>query len=151
LDSNLLRVSFISKTIGRVKRKTPAAPTEEAKEKKLHKKKVPKVFVEEIFDSCAVCSNKFSINGNKLLKCVDCGLRVHQACFGVYPETDAESAAFSCPRCENKRNPEAAIVYNCILCPFQGKEQKTALKKTIGSNWVHQQCAIYLPEVCNRT
>jgi hypothetical protein len=145
LVSGIFLLSYYAGRIKRKRAKSPSVPPEDTNEiRRSHKKKVQKAAVEEIFDSCAVCTAKFSVKDNKLLKCVDCGLSVHQACFGAYPENEAE---FSCSRCENKRDPEAAIVYNCILCPYKGKEQMTALKKTIGSNWVHQQCAIFLPEV----
>ncbi|KAJ3017800.1 putative PHD type zinc finger protein with BAH domain-containing protein [Thoreauomyces humboldtii] len=93
---------------------------------------------------CTVCSDIYEYQENKILTCKSCRLRVHRDCYGI-PETCADDA-FSCARCLNIASPECSLLYKCVLCPLVNAPRETALKRTIGNNWVHVSCATWMPE-----
>lgn len=97
---------------------------------------------------CSVCRSAEFFESNPMVCCLECGLYVHQSCYGLSSSTTkASQASFVCDRCFNDNSPVANINYHCILCPAEHSATRGAMKKTIGNNWVHVQCAIWVPEV----
>ncbi|KAJ3150371.1 putative PHD type zinc finger protein with BAH domain-containing protein [Geranomyces variabilis] len=91
---------------------------------------------------CAVCADLYEYQGNEIISCIDCTVRVHRDCYGVPTSTTADE--FKCARCINIQTPESSI---CALCPMVGVPKESALKRTIGNNWAHVSCATWIPEV----
>ncbi|TPX31747.1 hypothetical protein SeMB42_g07711 [Synchytrium endobioticum] len=97
---------------------------------------------------CGVCREWSNHPNNPLVACMKCHLRVHPSCYGI-PDRDIAHALrrWICSRCANTGNPDAALTYNCAMCPTQLANYDSAIKKTIGKNWVHAACAVWTPEV----
>lgn len=116
---------------------------------------------------CSVC------NQNNILRqvtCDNCGLRVHNSCYGI-PEKASVPSDWLCDACENEQDPYVSTFYSCILCPVRdlatqpeltaaastnGQEGKSnlkpcicpdALKPTYDNLWAHVKCAIWVPEI----
>ncbi|KAI8854734.1 hypothetical protein BC829DRAFT_160477 [Chytridium lagenaria] len=109
------------------------------------KNKVPEP-AEDIVLPCAVCAEIDDPSWNATITCRTCKLRVHPECYGdSYKHQD--SPWFLCSKCQNEKDPNACIVYECIFCPVTDPSSQGTLKRTIGKNWAHAACAIWLPEV----
>ncbi|KAJ1535533.1 putative PHD type zinc finger protein with BAH domain-containing protein, partial [Nowakowskiella sp. JEL0078] len=128
-----------------------AAPVEESEE---DEKEEDDEDATGLIASCAVCLHKGEVGrGNsesgldRLIHCGGCKLTIHNVeCYGL-SETEAQEK-FRCARCKNSRKPEAAVVYNCVLCSTtdQSSSMVSALVQTIGKNWAHVECALWIPE-----
>ncbi|KAJ3176521.1 putative PHD type zinc finger protein with BAH domain-containing protein [Geranomyces variabilis] len=94
---------------------------------------------------CAVCADLYEYQGNEIISCTGCSVRVHRDCYGVHTSTKADE--FRCARCINIQTPESSILYQCALCPLVSVPRESALKRTIGNNWAHVSCATWIPEV----
>lgn len=79
--------------------------------------------------ACSVCKSVTQLGANKLMTCDDCGVNIHQLCYGV--ETFANK--WACSFCQTKI---------CELCP----SKTGALKPTTEGKWVHVVCALFHPE-----
>ncbi|KAF7722357.1 putative PHD type zinc finger protein with BAH domain-containing protein [Apophysomyces ossiformis] len=88
---------------------------------------------------CALCG--LMEPETRLLTCYDCGLSVHDDCYGVQKP---EKEGWICDVCSNKRNPVASYVYECCVCCEKGQRQ--VMKRTAEYSWVHLLCALFLPE-----
>lgn len=88
------------------------------------------------FSKCVVCTDPES-EGNRVLSCYLCSVRVHQMCYGV--KTYKER--WKCTPCMSKttgsRDP------NCELCLQYGG----AFKKTSNGSWVHVVCGLFIQGV----
>lgn len=87
---------------------------------------------------CDLCSNVESADlnathsANQILTCENCGLRVHQYCYGILAYTDE----WTCSFCESGEDQESK---RCVLCP----STNGAFKRTTDKKWVHVLCAMY--------
>lgn len=70
---------------------------------------------------CAVC-HVIDVPGQKLLKCRDCRLHVHGACYGIGPK--ANTNPWFCDMCRNDHNLQVSTTYECVLCPVQYTQQE---------------------------
>lgn len=70
---------------------------------------------------CAVC-HVIEVPGQELLKCRDCRLHVHGACYGVNPKSSIKP--FYCDMCRNDHNPMVSTQYECVLCPWKHTHQE---------------------------
>ncbi|KAJ3191461.1 putative PHD type zinc finger protein with BAH domain-containing protein [Irineochytrium annulatum] len=149
---------FVSESLRKANREIAGAKRKgvaEDSDKKIMKKRgrkpgkkkesIPDIkgFVEDFtpVEPCAVC---FDWNQENLQVCHNCGLKVHQGCYGI---RSADPDRFICSRCQNERDEDAMITYECVLCPNTESSRDGALSKTIGRNWAHIACCIWIPEV----
>jgi len=65
---------------------------------------------------CAVC-HAIEAPGQELLKCRDCRLHVHGACYGVGSKTNTKP--WYCDMCRNDHNLQVSTIYECVLCPVK--------------------------------
>lgn len=94
---------------------------------------------------CFGCLGDQSDSINEIVECDNCGVTVHEACYGVSDtaslgSTDSLSptAPWFCEACK------AGIVEPvCELCPNKGG----IFKETDVGKWVHLVCALYVPGV----
>ncbi|KXS15155.1 BAH-domain-containing protein [Gonapodya prolifera JEL478] len=91
---------------------------------------------------CAICDAFEDYDGNSIVTCKGCKLRVHEECYGVDVEDD--DVNWQCSRCQSMTDAEVSKNYACILCPSTNKTD--ALKRTTWNNWIHLVCAIWFPE-----
>jgi bromodomain and PHD finger-containing protein 1 len=106
---------------------------------------------------CEICQHGDSVPGNQILFCdgKDCGVIVHQECYGVLevPEGD-----WRCATCALGIPANTAV---CVLCPHRGGAMKTVVdSSTMGPQspprarrsaeremtWAHIVCAMWVPE-----
>lgn len=92
-------------------------------------------------ETCMVCWAKGTETeageGNPMVKCGTCGIRVHSLCYGV-SASDGPRRAWTCMMCE-----EGVVGASCRLCPNKGG----AMKRAKDGSWVHLECALWIPEV----
>ncbi|RMD44877.1 hypothetical protein DV735_g376, partial [Chaetothyriales sp. CBS 134920] len=69
---------------------------------------------------CAVC-HVIEVPGHELLKCRDCRLHVHGACYGV---ADPPSKPWFCDMCRNDHKLQVSTIYECLLCPVVHTHQE---------------------------
>ncbi|CAI4053753.1 Nto1p SKDI_16G2960 [Saccharomyces kudriavzevii IFO 1802] len=86
--------------------------------------------------ACAVCLATDSDNSNTIVFCDGCDIAVHQECYGIIfiPE-----GRWLCRRCLISRNS----FITCLMCP----SHTGAFKQTDTGSWVHNICALWLPEL----
>lgn len=70
---------------------------------------------------CAVC-HVIEVPGQRLLKCRDCRLHVHGACYGI--SSKANTNPWFCDMCRNDHNLQVSTTYECVLCPVQYTQQE---------------------------
>ena len=70
---------------------------------------------------CAVC-HVIEVPGQELLKCRDCRLHVHGACYGIGPDTSTRP--WFCDMCRNDHNLQVSTIYECLLCPVINTPQE---------------------------
>ncbi|KAL7309533.1 putative PHD type zinc finger protein with BAH domain-containing protein [Mucor circinelloides] len=92
---------------------------------------------------CNIC-HSMTGPANSLYMCTSCGMSVHSGCYGVKEKT--EQASWQCDPCQNRVNPVGSQNYECVLC-YNAASNHQALKMTSGYNWVHVQCAVFIPEI----
>lgn len=78
---------------------------------------------------CSLCSDP-ETDENRIVKCINCNVKVHLACYGVTKFTEN----WTCSPCDSKK-----VDPICALCIQKGG----AMKKTVCSKWVHVICALF--------
>ncbi|XP_061885353.1 PHD finger protein 14 isoform X3 [Entelurus aequoreus] len=94
---------------------------------------------------CCVCLGDSSGDADEIIQCDNCGVTVHEGCYGVDGESDSIMSSASenstepwfCDACKN------GVMPNCELCP----NQDGIFKETDAGRWVHVVCALYVPGV----
>ncbi|XP_056597507.1 PHD finger protein 14 isoform X2 [Triplophysa dalaica] len=94
---------------------------------------------------CCVCLGDNSEDADEIIQCDNCGVTVHEGCYGVDGESDSIMSSASenstepwfCDACKNGISP------SCELCP----SQDGIFKETDAGRWVHVVCALYVPGV----
>ncbi|KAJ8273837.1 hypothetical protein GJAV_G00106040 [Gymnothorax javanicus] len=94
---------------------------------------------------CCVCLGDNSEDADEIIQCDNCGVTVHEGCYGVDGESDSIMSSASenstepwfCDACKNGVRP------SCELCP----SQDGIFKETDAGRWVHVVCALYVPGV----
>ncbi|KAG2464790.1 PHF14 protein, partial [Polypterus senegalus] len=94
---------------------------------------------------CCVCLGDNSEDADEIIQCDNCGVTVHEGCYGVDGESDSIMSSASenstepwfCDACKN------GVVPSCELCP----NQDGIFKETDAGRWVHVVCALYVPGV----
>ncbi|XP_072303431.1 PHD finger protein 14 isoform X2 [Eucyclogobius newberryi] len=94
---------------------------------------------------CCVCLGDNSEDADEIIQCDNCGVTVHEGCYGVDGESDSIMSSASenstepwfCDACKNGVRP------SCELCP----NQDGIFKETDAGRWVHVVCALYVPGV----
>ncbi|XP_026865931.2 PHD finger protein 14 isoform X3 [Electrophorus electricus] len=94
---------------------------------------------------CCVCLGENSEDTDEIIQCDNCGVTVHEGCYGVDGESDSIMSSASenstepwfCDACKNGVTP------SCELCP----SQDGIFKETDAGRWVHVVCALYVPGV----
>ena len=86
-----------------------------------------------------------SDHSNEIVECDNCGISVHEACYGIQEggsiHSNASAASTEPWFCE----PCMAGVHqpHCEVCPNIGG----IYKETDVGNWVHLVCALYIPQI----
>lgn len=94
---------------------------------------------------CCACLGDRSDDTNEIVECDNCGISVHEGCYGISDSNSVSSTVSSCSTepwfCEackaNIKDP------SCELCPNKGG----IFKETDVGKWVHLVCALYVPGV----
>lgn len=94
---------------------------------------------------CCVCLGERSDDTNEIVECDNCGISVHEGCYGISDSVSVSSTVSSCSTepwfCEAcKANIVSPV---CELCPNKGG----IFKETDVGKWVHLVCALYVPGV----
>ena len=92
-------------------------------------------------DHCSVCNLDYDYDYNQFVTCADCGVTVHQYCYGVLqiPEADVP---WLCRACENRKPNERRP--QCCVCPVEGGALKPT---TLKNHWCHVACCQWIPEL----
>jgi len=94
---------------------------------------------------CGTCLRSNSDHSNEIVECDNCGISVHEACYGIQEggsiHSNASAASTEPWFCE----PCMAGVHqpHCEVCPNIGG----IYKETDVGNWVHLVCALYIPQI----
>uniref|UniRef100_A0A8C4NJS7 PHD finger protein 14 n=1 Tax=Eptatretus burgeri TaxID=7764 RepID=A0A8C4NJS7_EPTBU len=100
--------------------------------------------MQELF-ICSVCLGETSEDSNEIVQCDNCGITVHEGCYGV----DGESESVISSASDNSTEPwfcdpcKAGVVPCCELCPTLDG----IFKETDAGQWVHVVCALYVSGV----
>lgn len=105
----------------------------------------------EITRPCMVCMTRTP--GDEQLRCSNCGVNVHKACYGITAEQPYTT--WTCDPCSNDEQPAISALYGCVLCPVRElnhegsingdpKARPDAVKRTFGDNWAHVRCSIWI-------
>jgi len=95
---------------------------------------------------CGICLDDVSDEGDEIVECDNCGITVHEGCYGINDEdsdsgksndTDSPTELWFCDACKVGLQPD------CELCPNLGG----IFKETDTGQWVHLLCALYTPDV----
>ncbi|XP_028394581.1 PHD finger protein 14-like [Dendronephthya gigantea] len=96
---------------------------------------------------CGICLEDNSDEDDEIVECDNCGISVHESCFGIDTGDDANSNDSSdsesstepwfCDACKSGITPE------CELCP----NLDGIFKETLRGQWVHLVCALYTPGI----
>ncbi|KAK9512080.1 hypothetical protein O3M35_000588 [Rhynocoris fuscipes] len=113
--------------------------TSSPKKKQFNSKDALKIMI------CTVCLGDRSDATNEIIECDNCGVTVHEGCYGVQDSDSVCSTDSPCPTtpwfCDSCKagldNPY------CELCPNSGG----IFKETDVGKWVHLVCALYMPGV----
>ncbi|CEP08262.1 hypothetical protein [Parasitella parasitica] len=92
---------------------------------------------------CTIC-HVMGVLTSRLYTCYDCGMSVHNDCYGI--KEKADRIGWRCDPCHNREKPVASYVYECVLC-YNTASQHQPLKMTSGYCWAHVQCAAFIPEI----
>ncbi|XP_051871527.1 PHD finger protein 14 isoform X1 [Pristis pectinata] len=94
---------------------------------------------------CCVCLGDNSEDADEIVQCDNCGVTVHEGCYGVDGESDSIMSSAS----ENSTEPwfcdacKCGATPSCELCP----NLDGIFKETDAGRWVHVVCALYVPGV----
>lgn len=93
---------------------------------------------------CCVCLGDVSVEDDEIVECDNCGVSVHEGCYGISENqstcstvSSASTEPWFCDACKAGCNP------TCELCPNPGG----IFKETDAGKWVHLVCALYTPGV----
>lgn len=93
---------------------------------------------------CCVCLGDNSETDDEIVECDNCGVAVHEGCYGISDtqstassESSASTEPWFCDACK------AGVKPDCELCPNEGG----IFKETDAGKWVHLVCALYTPGV----
>ncbi|OWF35696.1 PHD finger protein 14 [Mizuhopecten yessoensis] len=93
---------------------------------------------------CCVCLGDISEEDDEIVECDNCGVSVHEGCYGISEnqsnastESSASTEPWFCDACKADCKP------TCELCPNPGG----IFKETDAGKWVHLVCALYTPGV----
>ncbi|XP_059140493.1 PHD finger protein 14-like [Physella acuta] len=93
---------------------------------------------------CCVCLSDRSADDDEIVECDNCGISVHEGCYGISEshstastESSASTEPWFCDACKATAKPV------CELCPNTGG----IFKETDNGKWVHIVCALYTPGV----
>ncbi|KAL5010827.1 hypothetical protein ScPMuIL_013132 [Solemya velum] len=93
---------------------------------------------------CCVCLGEISQEDDEIVECDNCGVSVHEGCYGISDNHSSSSTVSSastepwfCDACKAGNKP------HCELCPNTGG----IFKETDAGKWVHLVCALYTPGV----
>ncbi|XP_053408322.1 PHD finger protein 14-like isoform X2 [Mercenaria mercenaria] len=93
---------------------------------------------------CCVCLGDISETDDEIVECDNCGVAVHEGCYGISDnqsaastESSASTEPWFCDACK------AGVKPDCELCPNEGG----IFKETDAGKWVHLVCALYTPGV----
>ncbi|OQR87710.1 hypothetical protein ACHHYP_08123 [Achlya hypogyna] len=89
---------------------------------------------------CDVCWGEESFVDNRIVICEECEVAVHESCYHIARVPDA---AWYCLFCTAQLAAREAEIASCAACHELGG----ALVPTIGNEWVHMACTLYLPEL----
>lgn len=108
-------------------------------------KKLDQKLLDSIAPICCACLGDRSDDTNEIVECDNCGVTVHEGCYGVSESVSVSSTVSSCSTepwfCEVCK---AGIKEpSCELCPNRGG----IFKETDVGKWVHLICALYVPGV----
>ncbi|BES97574.1 Phd finger protein [Nesidiocoris tenuis] len=94
---------------------------------------------------CTVCLGDRSDPANEIIECDNCGVTVHEGCYGVQDSDSVCSTDSPCPTTPWFCDACKAGLKNaqCELCPNFGG----IFKETDVGKWVHLVCALYMPGV----
>jgi hypothetical protein len=92
--------------------------------------------------TCAVCLTEAgNADAGALLSCDTCRVQVHEHCWGGVSDT---GGVWRCDACKGSKTHHPPLAPpQCSLCPTKGG----CLKKTQSGDWVHVQCALWIPEL----
>lgn len=107
--------------------------------------KLDQKLLDSIAPICCACLGDRSDDTNEIVECDNCGVTVHEGCYGLSESVSVSSTVSSCSTepwfCEVCR---AGIKEpSCELCPNRGG----IFKETDVGKWVHLICALYVPGV----
>ncbi|KAJ3103758.1 putative PHD type zinc finger protein with BAH domain-containing protein [Phlyctochytrium planicorne] len=119
-------------------------------------KKKPKLFWEEPQsqqkkedppppEPCSICFEAYPLS--KIKTCRSCKTRVHAACYGPDTCGEEDNPWILCSSCNNQKEKDASLIYECILCPTRDPKLHGSLKTTTSKNWAHASCSIFIPEI----
>ncbi|CAG9464975.1 unnamed protein product [Pedinophyceae sp. YPF-701] len=95
-------------------------------------------------DRCCACDSDVDYDTDCLLTCGQCGIAVHQSCYGV-PNMPPKGEIWVCRVCEEFGGPaRGRYEAQCCLCPVEGGARKPT---TIEGLWCHATCLQWVPEV----
>ena len=63
---------------------------------------------------CSICNNCYMYQYEMIFQCIQCGLKVHSACYGI--KSTINNKKWKCEICKEISNEES-IHLECILCP----------------------------------
>lgn len=93
---------------------------------------------------CCICLGERSGEEDEIVECDECGISVHEGCYGISESLSVASTVSSastepwfCDACK------AGVKPRCELCPNSGG----IYKETDAGRWVHLVCALYTPGV----
>ncbi|GFR79593.1 PHD finger protein 14 [Elysia marginata] len=93
---------------------------------------------------CCVCLSDRSADEDEIVECDNCGIAVHEGCYGISEShshastvSSASTEPWFCDACKANADPV------CELCPNSGG----IFKETDNGKWVHIVCALYTPGV----
>ncbi|XP_046570377.1 PHD finger protein 14-like isoform X6 [Haliotis rubra] len=93
---------------------------------------------------CCVCLSDTNADDDEIVECDNCGVSVHEGCYGISEsqsaastESSASTEPWFCDACK------AGVKPHCELCPNFGG----IYKETDAGKWVHLVCALYTPGV----
>ncbi|KAJ3274074.1 putative PHD type zinc finger protein with BAH domain-containing protein [Terramyces sp. JEL0728] len=70
-----------------------------------------------------------------------------EACYGVSHKDLEGSGQYRCDVCVFKAKTDPQLIPQCVLCTLEIDARFSPLKKTIGTDWAHSQCAIWIPQI----
>ncbi|XP_052255626.1 PHD finger protein 14-like isoform X2 [Dreissena polymorpha] len=93
---------------------------------------------------CCICLGDISEADDEIVECDNCGVAVHEGCYGISDsqstastDSSASTEPWFCDACK------AGVKPDCELCPNEGG----IFKETDAGKWVHLVCALYTPGV----